>query len=164
MKNESNVYKKKVNQFERGGKVLSDSLVDNDEKIGAPDLTKHLKNHRVLGTARLGQLLPVSVLQCLAHDDYRVKMSNTVQFQPLNKPILDKLITKMHSFYVGYHCIYGDQFEMFWKGGKDGSFRRELPYYDLSNVSSGTIRSNHTSANSGDVVLAVALLSCVGCR
>lgn len=132
MKNQSNVYTKKVNQFERGGDVLAGKTVDNDVKIGAPDSTKHLKNHRVMGTARLGQLLPVDKLHTLPNEDYRVRLSNTVQFEPMYKPILDKLITKMHSFYVGYHAIYGDSFEMFWKGGVDGSYRRELPYYDMS--------------------------------
>lgn len=137
MKNQSNVYTKKVNQFERGGDVLAGKTVDNDVKIGAPDSTKHLKNHRVMGTARLGQLLPVDIMNVLPHDDYRVNLSNSVQFEPLYKPILDKLITKVHAFYVGYHSIFGDQFEMFWKGGEDGSFRRELPYYDMSAVCGG---------------------------
>ncbi|CAJ0596507.1 unnamed protein product [Cylicocyclus nassatus] len=56
----------------RGGDVLAGSRVDNDVTIGAGELTRHSKSHNVKGSARLGQLMPVDIMQVLPNENFRV--------------------------------------------------------------------------------------------
>lgn len=155
MRNGTNGNRSKVNNFMRGGDVMTGSRVDNDEKITAPDQSKHLLTHAVRGTARIGEILPVDLIHVLPHDDYRVDLSHTAQFQPMNKPTFDNIVTKMHSFNVRYNDIFGEYFKIFFTGGKKGLSKRNLPYYEFMGADS---RSN-SNRYSTDLILSIAMLA-----
>lgn len=155
MKNGVNGNRSSQNDFMRGGAIMTGSRVDNDEQIVAPSQSKHLLTHFTRGSARLGEILPVDIVHTLPHDDIRMDLTNTAQFQPMNKPTFDNIVTKMHTFAVRYNDIFGDYFKIFYTGGKKGTSKRNLPYYCFIGADSRA-NSNEFSA---EMIIAISMLS-----
>lgn len=155
MKNGVNGNRSSSNNFMRGGDIITGSRVDNDEQIIAPSQSKHLLTHYSRGSARIGEILPVDIVHTLPHDDIRMELTNTAQFQPMNKPTFDNIVTKMHTFAVRYNDIFGDYFKIFYTGGKKGTSKRNLPYYCFIGADSRA-NSNEFSA---EMIIAISMLS-----
>lgn len=117
-------------QFKRGGSLLADSRVDDTYSLNAPDYNKHDLSHVIRFSAKIGECIPHKVLT-IPGDKFKVNANTFIQYQASYKPILDKLDTKLHYFYVPQEMVE-DNFELFYTKGKDGLYKRERPYFSLS--------------------------------
>ena len=144
--------KQKTFNFERGGSVASGSQIDNSILVGAPDSIKHVLTHRVLGTSRLGQIMPVDVIHTLPNSSLHIDLRHSAQFQPMPRPILDNLITKLHSYHISYNKLFGNWFALFQTGGKLGNQTFTLPYIDMTSINFG-------GRHDGLILVKIAILS-----
>lgn len=73
-------------------------------------------------TGDMGQLIPVTFLECVPGDTMEIGCEAVTRFQPLVAPILDSVDMYVHYFFVPTRLLFdGDKdWETFLTGGKDG--------------------------------------------
>lgn len=73
-------------------------------------------------TCDMGQLIPVTCIECVPGDRFKIGMECVTRFQPLVAPILDSVSLTVHYFFVPTRLLMNnkDDWETFLSGGKDG--------------------------------------------
>ena len=80
-------------------------------------------SHNKRFTCDMGELIPVTLLECVPGDTMKIGCEAVTRFQPLVAPILDSVDLTVHYFFVPFRLLFdGDKdWETFITGGKDGN-------------------------------------------
>ncbi|GBR76952.1 phage major capsid protein [Candidatus Termititenax persephonae] len=91
-------------------------------------------SHYKLLTARMGQLLPISIYEVLPGDTVQQNTSLFIRMAAMVTPVMHPLKIRIHHWYVPFRLIW-DDFEDFITGGADGLDDTIPPYQDGTNIS-----------------------------
>ena len=70
-------------------------------------------------SGRIGELMPISLMECVPGDKFNIKTTNLTRFAPLITPIMHKASVYCHFFFVPTRIVW-DNWEKFISGGEDG--------------------------------------------
>lgn len=99
-------------------------------------------NRHWLGTAKIGQILPIFHQECVPGDKFNVHIGSFARFLPLAVPSYVNLTYRTLSVFVPYHQVF-DGAESFFSN--QASFRRSdnsLPSFTLANLLGAFVSSN----------------------
>ena len=103
------------------------------EKIDTPEYSTHNLSHTIRTTAVAGELYPLEAVAMVAGDEMNVDGNLTTMFTPTNKPFLDTWEQSLHGYYVP-NRLCDPTWKMFFTGGKDGTYDKPRPCFDLRSV------------------------------
>ena len=83
-----------------------------------PSNTFDLSNDRKF-SGRIGELMPISVMECVPGDKFSIKSTNLTRFAPLITPIMHKASVYCHYFFVPTRIVW-DNWETFITAGESG--------------------------------------------
>jgi hypothetical protein len=86
-------------------------------------------SHEYKTTFDFGQLIPVSTIECIPGDIFRLGAAAVLRMQPMLAPILHTAKLRYYSFFVPYRLLW-DEWEDFITGGEDGTFTATVPVFD----------------------------------
>lgn len=104
---------------------------------------KHNLSHYQLTTGRLGDILPIGLVEVLPGDTFQHSTSVLVRLSPLSAPVMHSMSVRIHHFFVPHRLAWPKDypsagspvsFEEFITGGPDGNDATEMP----SLINSGT--------------------------
>ena len=77
-------------------------------------------------SGRIGELMPISVMECVPGDKFSIKATNLTRFAPLITPIMHKASVYCHFFFVPNRILW-NKWETFISGSVDGQFPNADP-------------------------------------
>jgi hypothetical protein len=77
-------------------------------------------------SGRIGELMPISVMECVPGDKFNIKATNLTRFAPLITPIMHKASVYCHFFFVPNRILW-DKWETFISGSVDGQYPNTDP-------------------------------------
>lgn len=89
-------------------------------------------------TADMGMLIPVLHDEMVPGDVWRIKNETVIRFQPLVAPILHEVDVKTYTFFTPYRLLW-DEWEDFITGGTDGDFEAEIPTWNPTDNTEGSL-------------------------
>ncbi len=101
-------------------------------------------------TGDMGQLIPVTFLECVPGDTMEIGCEAVTRFQPLVAPILDSVDMYVHYFFVPTRLLFdGDKdWETFLTGGKDGKDNSvALPLWTFKYADGSDVNPNNPFSN-----------------
>lgn len=90
-----------------------------------------LSHHKIL-SCRMGQLVPIGLLEVLPGDTIQHATTGLIRCAPLVSPVMARSDVRIHHFFVPFRLIWSS-WEKFITGGPDGNFFAEVPYYVSGN-------------------------------
>lgn len=72
-------------------------------------------------SAKMGELIPTCVLECVPGDSFNIKASNMLRFAPLLAPVMHQSSVYCHFFFVPNRILWSN-WENFITGGEDGLY------------------------------------------
>ena len=90
-----------------------------------PSNTFDLSNSRKF-SGHIGELMPISVMECVPGDKFSIKATNLTRFAPLITPIMHKASVYCHFFFVPNRILWNN-WETFIAGSVDGQFPNSNP-------------------------------------
>ena len=85
-----------------------------------PSNTFDLSNSRKF-SGHIGELMPISVMECVPGDKFSIKATNLTRFAPLITPIMHKASVYCHFFFVPNRILWNN-WETFIAGSVDGQY------------------------------------------
>jgi len=85
-------------------------------------------SHEHKTTFDMGQLIPISCIECIPGDIHRIGAAAVLRMQPMLAPILHQVKLRYYSFFVPYRLL-DDQWEEFITRGEDGESVVSLPLF-----------------------------------
>lgn len=85
-------------------------------------------SHEHKTTFDMGQLIPISCIECIPGDIHRIGAAAVLRMQPMLAPILHQVKLRYYSFFVPYRLL-DDQWEEFITRGEDGESVVALPLF-----------------------------------
>ena len=82
-------------------------------------------------SGRIGELMPISVMEVVPGDKFNIKATNLTRFAPLITPIMHKASVYCHFFFVPNRILWPN-WENFISGGEDGLADPTFPTVDLT--------------------------------
>jgi len=82
-------------------------------------------------SGKIGELMPISVMEVVPGDKFNIKATNLTRFAPLITPIMHKASVYCHFFFVPNRILWPN-WENFISGGEDGLADPTFPTVDLS--------------------------------
>ena len=82
-------------------------------------------------SGRIGELMPITLLECVPGDKFSIKSTNLTRFAPLITPIMHKAAVYCHFFFVPNRILWSN-WEDFISGGEDGLSAPNFPLVDTS--------------------------------
>ena len=82
-------------------------------------------------SGKIGQLMPISVMEVVPGDKFNIKATNMTRFAPLITPIMHKASVYCHFFFVPNRILWSN-WENFISGGEDGLADPTFPTVDLT--------------------------------
>jgi len=82
-------------------------------------------------SGRIGELMPISVMEVVPGDKFNIKATNMTRFAPLITPIMHKASVYCHFFFVPNRILWPN-WENFISGGEDGLADPTFPTVNLS--------------------------------
>jgi hypothetical protein len=70
-------------------------------------------------SGRIGELMPITVMECVPGDKFNIKATNLTRFAPLVTPIMHQASVYCHFFFVPNRILW-PSWEKFISGGEDG--------------------------------------------
>jgi len=89
-------------------------------EVKRPQSSVHDLSHEVKMTAKMGELTPILTQEVLPGDNFKVNTETLLRMQPLLAPMMHRVNTYIHYFFVPNRIIW-DDWESFITGGKDGT-------------------------------------------
>ena len=77
-------------------------------------------------SGHIGELMPISVMECVPGDKFNIKATNLTRFAPLITPIMHKASVYCHFFFVPNRILW-NKWETFISGSVDGQFPNSDP-------------------------------------
>jgi hypothetical protein len=77
-------------------------------------------------SGHIGELMPISVMECVPGDRFNIKATNLTRFAPLITPIMHKASVYCHFFFVPNRILW-NKWETFISGSVDGQFPNSDP-------------------------------------
>ena len=77
-------------------------------------------------SGHIGELMPISVMECVPGDKFSIKATNLTRFAPLITPIMHKASVYCHFFFVPNRILWNN-WETFIAGSVDGQFPNSDP-------------------------------------
>jgi len=77
-------------------------------------------------SGHIGELMPISVMECVPGDRFNIKATNLTRFAPLITPIMHKASVYCHFFFVPNRILW-NKWETFISGSVDGQFPNADP-------------------------------------
>ena len=82
-------------------------------------------------SGKIGELMPISVMEVVPGDKFNIKATNMTRFAPLITPIMHKASVYCHFFFVPNRILWSN-WENFISGGEDGLADPTFPTVDLT--------------------------------
>ena len=82
-------------------------------------------------SGRIGELMPITLLECVPGDKFSIKSTNLTRFAPLITPIMHKAAVYCHFFFVPNRILWSN-WEDFISGGEDGLSSPNFPTVETS--------------------------------
>ena len=82
-------------------------------------------------SGKIGELMPISVMEVVPGDKFNIKATNMTRFAPLITPIMHKASVYCHFFFVPNRILWPN-WENFISGGEDGLADPTFPTVDLT--------------------------------
>lgn len=82
-------------------------------------------------SGKIGELMPISVMEVVPGDKFNIKATNLTRFAPLITPIMHKASVYCHFFFVPNRILWPN-WENFISGGEDGLADPTFPTVDLT--------------------------------
>ena len=89
-------------------------------------------------TCDMGQLIPIMCDEMVPGDTFTVGNDIVMRFQPLVAPIMHEVNNYVHYFFVPTRILW-DDWEDFISGGVEGDFSGELPRWNPTNTTVGSL-------------------------
>jgi len=80
-------------------------------------------------SGRIGELMPITVMECVPGDKFNIKATNLTRFAPLVTPIMHQASVYCHFFFVPNRILWPN-WEKFISGGEDGLADPSFPVLD----------------------------------
>lgn len=88
--------------------------------------SKFSLSHYVLGTCKMGYMLPIGLTEVLPGDTIQQATSVFMRLAPMLAPVMHPVQVKIHHWYVPHRLVF-PEFENFITGGPDGLDTTEFP-------------------------------------
>ena len=88
--------------------------------------SKFSLSHYVLGTCKMGYMLPIGLSEVLPGDSFQHSTSVFMRLAPMLAPVMHPVQVKIHHWFVPHRLVW-DEFEDFITGGPDGLNVSEFP-------------------------------------
>lgn len=88
--------------------------------------SKFSLSHYVLGTCKMGYMLPIGLTEVLPGDTFQHATSVFMRLAPMLAPVMHPVQVKIHHWFVPHRLVW-DEFEDFITGGPDGLNVSEFP-------------------------------------
>ena len=88
--------------------------------------SKFSLSHYVLGTCKMGYMLPIGLSEVLPGDSFQHSTSLFMRLAPMLAPVMHPVQVKIHHWFVPHRLVW-DEFEDFITGGPDGLNVSEFP-------------------------------------
>ena len=88
--------------------------------------SKFSLSHYVLGTCKMGYMLPIGLTEVLPGDSFQHATSVFMRLAPMLAPVMHPVQVKIHHWFVPHRLVW-DEFEDFITGGPDGLNVSEFP-------------------------------------
>lgn len=88
--------------------------------------SKFSLSHYVLGTCKMGYMLPIGLTEVLPGDTIQQATSVFMRLAPMLAPVMHPVQVKIHHWYVPHRLVF-PEFESFITGGPDGLDTTEFP-------------------------------------
>ena len=82
-------------------------------------------------SGRIGELMPISVMEVVPGDKFNIKATNLTRFAPLITPIMHQASVYCHFFFVPNRILWPN-WENFISGGEDGLADPTFPTVELT--------------------------------
>ena len=82
-------------------------------------------------SGRIGELMPITVMECVPGDKFNIKATNLTRFAPLVTPIMHQASVYCHFFFVPNRILWPN-WEKFISGGEDGLADPTFPTINLT--------------------------------
>ena len=82
-------------------------------------------------SGKIGELMPISVMEVVPGDKFNIKATNLTRFAPLITPIMHQASVYCHFFFVPNRILWPN-WENFISGGEDGLADPTFPTVDLT--------------------------------
>lgn len=104
------------------------------ETVPVPRVKRNSFNlsHERKFTMEMGKLIPILCQPVVPGDTFKVNTEAMIRFAPMISPIMHRVDTYVHYFFVPNRLVW-DRFREFITGGEDGTSEPALPY--INNVS-----------------------------
>ena len=96
-----------------------------------------LSNYK-LATMKMGELVPIGLIEVLPGDTFQHSTSALVRATPLLAPVMHPLHVRIHHFFVPHRLVWED-WEDFITGGEDGADASTFPTIDVSSAAVGSL-------------------------
>lgn len=87
---------------------------------------KHSLSHYKLTTCKMGQLIPVGLIEALPGDTFQHSSSILLRMSPLVAPVMHPVSVRLHHFFVPHRLTF-PAWEEFITGGPDGEDATNIP-------------------------------------
>lgn len=98
-------------------------------------------SHEYKSTFDMGQLVPISIMEVLPGDVFRLGAAAVLRFQPMFAPILHRVKMRFYAFFTPYRILWED-WEEFITGGESGGSMPSIPLND-PNSYGGSVTSDN---------------------
>lgn len=98
----------------------------NKVKVTTPKSSLHDLSHEHKTTINMGDLVPVLCQEVIPGDNFRVSYEAILKLQATIAPVMHRINTDVHFFFVPTRLVY-DDYEDFFTGGKTGELVPNFP-------------------------------------
>lgn len=102
-------------------------------------------SHEYKTTFDMGQLVPISVIECMPGDIHRLGVAAVLRMQPMLAPILHSVKLRYYSFFIPYR-ILDDNWEEFITMGEEGQSVVALPLFKPSDFTASVANVTATGS------------------
>jgi hypothetical protein len=100
----------------------------NSIQLKKPKKNSFDLSHDVKMSAKMGQLTPMLVQECVPGDQFKIGCESLIRFAPLVSPVMHRMDVTMHYFFVPNRILW-DNWEAFITDANSGHVLPYYPYY-----------------------------------
>lgn len=111
----------------------------NSVKVSAPSTNAFNLSHDVKLSCKMGDLIPVAVLECLPGDRWRLGCENLIRLAPMLAPMMHRVDVRVEYFFVPCRLLWENYETWITNGGDDSPQTNPLPAFPRLQYNDGTL-------------------------
>lgn len=102
--------------------------------MNKPRYSRFDLSHDVKFSFKMGQLVPVTCMEVLPGDRFRINLENMLRFAPLLSPVMHRVNVTAHAFFVPNRILWPE-----WEDWITGNSEADPPYMNMTNFDVGSL-------------------------